>query len=136
MKTADLLSSSSPPLSEDIWINNLLLTNNTSNNKHATLTSTTSNDALRQSDPTTLQLVASIDRVHDSVTCLKPFDVDQACVLTAGKDAIVRCWDLRTGKGVLDLGNGNLLRGREGHSRDAEIVFLTFSRTQNTIHFS
>lgn len=108
MRTADLLSSSSSPLSKDVWINNLVRTNDISNNNHATLTSTTSNDGLRQFDPTTLQLVASIDRVHDGVACLKPFDADQACVLTAGRDVNVRCWDLRTGKAVLDLADGNL----------------------------
>ena len=110
MKTADLLSSSSP-LPDDVWINQLLLTrHNNRNHNHATLASTTSDDSLRTFDPTTLQLSGNIDKVHDGVTCLKPFDADPACVLTAGRDAVVRCWDLRTGKAGLALGNGTLFQ--------------------------
>lgn len=100
MKTADLLASSSP-LPEDIWINRLVLTRNS-----ATVASTSSDNMLRTFDPTTLQLVARIDSLHDGVTCLKPLDADPACVLTAGRDAMVRCWDVRTGKAALELGIG------------------------------
>ncbi len=99
MRTADLLSGSSP-LPKDIWINRLLLTSN-----NATLASTSSDDALRTFDPRTLQLVAKIDRAHDGVTCLKPLDAGPTCFLTAGRDAMVRCWDSRTGKAGWVLGN-------------------------------
>lgn len=100
MKTADLLASSSP-LPEDIWINRLLLTSD-----NATLAATSSDNVLRTFDPTTLQLAARIDNLHDGVTCLKPLHADPACFLTAGRDAVVRCWDSRTGKAALELGNG------------------------------
>ena len=103
MRTADLLSGSSP-VPKDVWINHVLLTGN----NHTALATTTSDDSLRMLDPTTLQLVACINRVHDGVTCLKPFDADQASILTAGRDAVVRCWDLRSGKAELELGNGTL----------------------------
>lgn len=100
MRTANLLSSSSP-LPRDIWINRLLLSSN-----NAALASTSSDDMLRTFDPTTLQLIAKIDGVHDGVTCLQPFDADPACYLTSGRDAVVRCWDSRTGRAALELGNG------------------------------
>ena len=101
MNTADLQSNSSP-LPRDTWINNLLLTKD-----HATLASTSSDDSLRILDPSTLQLVGQTDRVHDGVSCLEEFDAEPACVLTAGrKDATVRCWDMRTGKPEMQLGNG------------------------------
>ena len=133
MRTADLLSSSSP-LPKDVWIENLLLTGN----NHATLASTTSDDSLRTLDATTLQLVGGVTRVHDGVTCLKPFDADQACVLTAGRDAVVRCWDLRSGKAELEVGNGyplSLLEATSNLQRKLNKL-LNYKRNNTTIHLS
>ena len=107
MRTADLLSSSAPR-PEDGWINNLVLTGGVESHATCTLASTTSDDSLRMFDPTTLQAVVSINTVHEGVTCLKPFDAGQACVLTAGSDAVVRCWDLMSGKSELELRNGKI----------------------------
>ena len=131
MNTADLLSIS-PPSLRDIWIDHLLLASN-----NAVLASTSSDDSLRTFDPTTLQLVASIDGIHDGVSCLKPFDADQACVLTAGRgDAMVRCWDLRTGKAGLQLGNGTSPKSHLSWWSGIGKALLDPHRNQNPLYFS
>lgn len=127
MRTADLLSSSSL-LPEDIWINRLLLTSN-----NATLASTSSDGVLRIFDPTTLQLVARFDTLHNGVTCLKPSDADPAWLVTAGQDAMVRCWDSRTGKAAMELGNGTFSKNKFPIDRKKG---LNLHREQNTVHFS
>lgn len=90
--------------------------------RNAALAAIASDDSLRCFDCATLQPLASVQlqpeqeqeqsapRVHDGVTCLRPFgakadgDDDgrggQCCVLTAGRDGLLRGWDFRLGGGA------------------------------------
>ena len=69
-----------------------------------------SDDSLRFLDPTTLQAVSPKSLRHEGVTGLNGFAADPHCVLTAGRDATIRCWDTRSGKLVFEL-NGGVYRG-------------------------
>ncbi len=73
------------------------------------------NDSLRLCDHTTLALLpgGSIPLGHKGVTCLRPFDQEGHVVATAGQDGRVRCWDLRSQKRVLELGETNRIGSTE-----------------------
>lgn len=70
------------------------------------LASISSDDSLRLIDSQTLQLVPEyiINHVHDGVTSLEA--AGDRGILTAGRDGVVRCTDLRTKKRTLELLKG------------------------------
>lgn len=105
MKTATLLCTSSLSLPADSYIYKILHTN-----QNAALAAISSDDSLRIFDPETLQLVAAeiFNKTHNGVTCLETFDADPHCVLTAGRDAAGRCWDLRSGRKTFEVNDGRL----------------------------
>lgn len=71
----------------------------------SSLVAISSDDSLRVFDGASLQLQSNglLDKVHDGVTCLQSFDADRSCILTAGRDAAVRCWDLRSRQAAFSL---------------------------------
>lgn len=73
-----------------------------------TLVTVSSDDALRLYDAATLRPASNGPPapVHAGVTCLQPFDADVCSVLTGGRDACIRCWDLRVGKKSWELVDG------------------------------
>lgn len=72
------------------------------------LASISSDDSLRLTDQQTLRIVPlpehTFSHIHDGVTCLKVRH-DRG-ILTAGRDAVVKCTDLRTKKTALTLSKG------------------------------
>ncbi|KAL1644382.1 hypothetical protein SLS58_004296 [Diplodia intermedia] len=69
------------------------------------LAALSSDDSLRIFDTKTLQLLPGgvISRVHESVTCLEPYSEEGNVLATAGRDGLVKCWDRRTRKAVMDF---------------------------------
>lgn len=67
-----------------------------------------SDDSLRVFDAATLQVLPGgiIERTHAGVTSLKQFDDQGKVLATAGRDGLVRSWDLRTGKKAADFFTG------------------------------
>lgn len=72
------------------------------------LAAISSDDSLRIIDPNTLQESSDgiVKDVHAGVTCLETIDNDHNSILTAGRDATTRCWDLRSGKKTAEFGDG------------------------------
>lgn len=72
------------------------------------LAAISSDDSLRLLDPATLQEIGGVlDHVHDGVTCLQAAGHDDPNGLwTAGRDAAVRRYDVRSGQRTLQLGDG------------------------------
>ena len=72
------------------------------------LAAISSDDSLRVFDPVTLQVTSDhiVQNAHTGITCLESVSVEAASVLTAGRDGYVRCWDLRTGRKIVELKDG------------------------------
>ncbi|KAI9876579.1 MAG: hypothetical protein M1830_006179 [Pleopsidium flavum] len=68
-----------------------------------------SDDSLRVFDGVALQLQPGgvVERTHAGVTSLKRFDDEDNVLATAGRDGIVKCWDLRTGKKAAEFSTGS-----------------------------
>jgi WD40 repeat protein len=64
-----------------------------------------SDDSLRAFDRQTLQILSGgiIEKIHSSVTCLA---ASPNAVFTAGRDGLIRTWDLRTGKREVEVQDG------------------------------
>lgn len=105
MKSANLLSESPLSLPADSYIFKILHID-----QNATLAAISSDDSLRIFDPEKLQLEAGgiFNKTHEGVTCLETFDADPHCVLTAGRDAAGRCWDLRSGRKTFEFNESRL----------------------------
>lgn len=103
MRAASLLSSSSLSLPPNSYIYKILPIH-----QLAALAAISSDDSLRIFDPETLQLVNGGVRteVHDGVTCAELGGVDQQLIMTAGRDAAIRGWDLRSGKKTFEVNDG------------------------------
>ncbi|KAL8926928.1 MAG: hypothetical protein Q9172_001589 [Xanthocarpia lactea] len=93
MKTARLAATSAS-LNPDTYIYKILPIN-------TDLVSISSDDFLRVIHPATLELCHTVHPTHDGVTCLSGFR--DRHVLTAGRDGLVRCIDLRTKNATLEL---------------------------------
>lgn len=67
-----------------------------------------SDDSLRLLDPRTLKARPDgvLKDVHKSVTCLRRYDEQGNILATAGRDGLVRFWDKRSGKKVMDFASG------------------------------
>ena len=63
-----------------------------------------SDDVLRIIDPNSLRpiLQCAYNKVHEGVTCLSDLD---GLLATAGRDAMVRCWDPRSGNLSIEFGD-------------------------------
>ncbi|KAF2087583.1 WD40 repeat-like protein [Saccharata proteae CBS 121410] len=98
MKTAKLLATSDLSLPPDSYIYTLRSANNC-------LAALSSDNSIRLFDPTTLRLLPDgiLNNVHDSVTCLEPWDAEGNVLATAGRDGSVRCWDLRSKSKVMEF---------------------------------
>ena len=59
------------------------------------ISSISSDDSLRCCDPETLEVVTSFSQAHRGVTCLRHRDSAPNDVVTAGRDGVVRLWDVR-----------------------------------------
>ncbi len=67
-----------------------------------------SDDSLRVFDGVALQLLPEgiVERTHAGVTSLRRFDDEGNVLATAGRDGLVKCWDLRTGKRATEFSTG------------------------------
>ncbi|KAL8960663.1 MAG: hypothetical protein Q9193_002675 [Seirophora villosa] len=99
MKVAASVAAS-PPLKPDTYIYEVIPFGDR-------LVSISSDDSLRLIEPQTLQHLPGCTSVHDGVTCLKP--IQDRGVLTAGRDGVVKCTDLRTKKTVQEISKGTSL---------------------------
>lgn len=72
------------------------------------LAAISSDDSLRIIDPSTLQELSDgvVNNVHTGVTCLESIGNDHNSILTAGRDAVIRCWDLRSRKKTAEFSDG------------------------------
>ncbi|OJD32959.1 wd domain-containing protein [Diplodia corticola] len=98
LRTAKLVAEADLSLPTDSYIYSLRPTN-------TALAALSSDDSIRIFDPKTLQLLPGgvISRVHESVTCLEPYSEDGNVLATAGRDGLVKCWDRRTKKAVMEF---------------------------------
>ncbi len=101
MKLANLTTTSSLSLPADSYIYKIVPVN-----RH--LAAISSDDSLRLIDLKTLQEIAGgvLKNVHDGVTRLQAVDHDPHSLLTAGRDALVRQYDLRVGQKTMQLSDG------------------------------
>ena len=66
----------------------------------------TSSDSLHFLDPQTLRSTRTIPNVHESITCLENSnDPASNLILTAGRDGVVKYWDVRSKEKVLEIRN-------------------------------
>ncbi|KAB2578206.1 WD repeat containing protein [Lasiodiplodia theobromae] len=98
MRTAKLVAESDLSLPKDSYIYSLRQTN-------SFLTALSSDNSIRTFDPKTLQLLPGgvIGSAHSSVTCLETYSEDGNVLATAGRDGLVKCWDRRTKKAVMEF---------------------------------
>lgn len=98
MRAAKLVSESDLSLPKDSYIYALRQIN-------TALAALSSDDSIRIFDPKTLRLVPDgiITRAHESVTCLETYSEDGNILATAGRDGLVKCWDRRTRKAVMEF---------------------------------
>lgn len=101
MRLASLTTTSVLSLPADSYIYKILPVN-------GNLAAISSDDSLRLLDYKTLREIAGgiLNNVHDGVTCLQIVDHDPNSLLTAGRDAVVQRYDLRTGQKTMQLGDG------------------------------
>lgn len=62
-----------------------------------------SDDSLRIVDASRLQGPTTYSNIHAGVTCLRSLPVQPNILLTAGRDATIRGWDIRSGERVVEL---------------------------------
>jgi len=103
MKRASLTATSSLTLPLDSYIYSILPINH-----NAQIAAISSDDSLRIIDSITLKEISNriIPSVHGGVTCLTATKDDLNCLLTAGRDGLVRYWDLRLGYSTLEFPDG------------------------------
>ena len=101
MRLANLTATSILSLPADSYIYKIVRVN-------GHLAAISSDDSLRLIDATTLREIAGgvLKNVHDGVTCLQAVDQDPNSVVTAGRDAVVRGYDLRSGQKTMQLSDG------------------------------
>ena len=106
MRTATHLNSSSLSLPPDSYIYRIIPISD-----GLTFASISSDDSLRLFNANTLQLTHGepFTKAHDGVTCLERLSTDPNCILTAGRDAAVRCWDSRSRGTTFELNDRKLI---------------------------
>ncbi|KAF6234942.1 hypothetical protein HO173_006872 [Letharia columbiana] len=100
MRFASLTTTSISSLPADSYIYKIVIVN-------GNLAAISSDDSLRLLDLQTLREIAGgvLNNVHDGVTCLQVVDHDPHSLLTAGRDAVVRRYDLRSGQKTMQFGS-------------------------------
>jgi WD40 repeat protein len=111
MEVATLTDTSSLSLPPDSYIYKILQVD-------SKIAAISSDDSLRVIDSTSLNEIRDgiLNNVHAGVTCLEALRNDRSIFLTAGRDAVVRSWDLRSGKSTLDLSDGKSGNDRITHT--------------------
>ena len=111
MRLASLTATSVLSLPADSYIYKIVPVN-------GNLAAISSDDSLRLINLSTLREIAGgvLNNVHDGVTCLQVVDNDLNSVLTAGRDAVVNQYDLRTGQKTMQLGDGQQTRQNRDHN--------------------
>ncbi|MCJ1428309.1 WD repeat-containing protein 89 [Sticta canariensis] len=132
MKPASLTSESSLSLPADSYIYKLIHTS-----QNAALAAISSDDSLRIFDPEQLQLQAGgiFHKTHEGVTCLETFDADPHCVLTAGRDAAGRCWDLRSERKTFEVKDVNIYDTAIADEEEALIQIINHGSSINHAGF-
>ena len=100
-RLASLTATSNLSLPADSYIYKIV-------NLNGNLAAISSDDSLRLIDSRTLQEITNgtINNIHVGVTCLQAVNRDPNILLTAGRDAVVREYDLRSGQKTLQLSDG------------------------------
>ncbi|KAK4691429.1 hypothetical protein P7C71_g5569, partial [Lecanoromycetidae sp. Uapishka_2] len=101
MRAASLITTSSLSLPANSYIYRIVPVG-------SRLAAISSDDSLRIIDPATLQVLSNgiVEGVHAGVTCLENINSDHNSILTGGRDATIRCWDLRSGKKSAEFSYG------------------------------
>ena len=101
MRHASLTTTSALSLPADSYIYKIIHVN-------GNLAAISSDDSLRLIDLKSLRESANgvLNNVHDGVTCLQAVDDDPNSVMTAGRDAAVKRYDLRNGLKTMQFGDG------------------------------
>ncbi len=101
MRLASLTTTSLLSLPADSYIYKIVHVN-------GSLATISSDNSLRLIDIETLRELAGgvLNNVHDGVTCLQIVDDDPNGLLTAGRDAVVQRYDLRSGQKIMQLSDG------------------------------
>ncbi|KAK7545035.1 WD domain protein [Phyllosticta citribraziliensis] len=101
MRTAKLLATGDLDLPPDSYIYDLRPAGN------AALAALSSDNSIRTFDRSSLKLLPDglIQNAHDSVTSLENWDDEGNVLATSGRDGVVRFWDRRTRKAVMQFVN-------------------------------
>ncbi|KAK7510320.1 WD40-repeat-containing domain protein [Phyllosticta citriasiana] len=101
MRTAKLLATDDLGLPPDSYIYALRPVGS------AALAVLSSDNSIRTFDRSSLKLLPDglIQNAHDSVTCLENWDDEGNVLATSGRDGVVRFWDRRTRKAVMQFEN-------------------------------
>ena len=72
------------------------------------LAAISSDDSLRLLDPAYLQELSNprFSKAHAGVTCLEAVAHDNHALCTAGRDAVAKRWDLRSGRTTAEFRDG------------------------------
>lgn len=113
MRNAKLIQSSTVGLPKDSFIYSVL-----HNPNYPFISSISSDDSLTCCDPESLNVISKISIAHEGITCLDNLS-RPGCLVTAGRDGVVRLWDTRAFslQGIGEMGqDGN--RGCGEHDGD------------------
>ena len=106
---------------------------------NSNLAAISSDDSLRIIDSTSLKEIAGgvLKNVHAGVTCLEAPENDKNVFLTAGRDAVVRSWDLRSGRSTLELSDGKETKdsSKFAHLQMVKDSNTTYLSLRNDDHF-
>ena len=102
---------------------------------HSALAAISSDDSLRLFDPQSLNAVpkAVFRRVHEGVTGLARFDESGHTIATCGRDGLIKCWDTRNGKNVLEFGKGTDTSTPRGSPADLALAINPRSSTGSPV---
>ena len=106
MKSSKFLCSSSFSFPADTYVYDVISVSGSQK-----LAVIASNDVLRLIDESLTQVLGAYDSIHVGVTCLENLDATAGCLVTAGRDAAVRIWDLRVASQTLQLSKGESCSG-------------------------
>ena len=98
MQTASLQAASDLSLPPDSYVYSIVFCSAAQD-----VAAIASDDSLRIVDASRLQGPATYSNIHAGVTCLRQFPVQPNILLTAGRDAAIRGWDIRSGERVVEL---------------------------------
>lgn len=101
MRRAQLAATSDLPLREGEYVYHILFV-------RSYLAAISSDDSLRLVDPASLRDVPNghMSKVHDGVTSVRSPSKSSDMLVTAGRDARVKSWDLRSGTQAITFHEG------------------------------